>query len=81
MYPGGRLRNYEFIEKSCHFDSSVDYNHKMLVLDAQTSGGLLMAVKPKDVDGVIDELKHLGYPKGCIVGEVLDRNKKSVYIH
>lgn len=78
--PGAAFRNQEFSEENCYFEPSVDYNHKMLVLDAQTSGGLLMAVKPKDVDGVIKELKHLGYPKSCIVGEVLDRRKKSVYI-
>lgn len=79
--PGAAFRNQEFTEAQCHFEASVDYNHKMLVLDAQTSGGLLMSVKPQDVDGIVKELKQSGYPQSCVVGDVLDQDDKSVYIH
>jgi len=78
--PGAAFRNQEFTSDSCHFEPSVDYNHKMLVLDAQTSGGLLMSVKQEDVDGIIEELKFHGYPDTCVVGEVIKRNDKSVYV-
>ena len=78
--PGAAFRNQEFTEASCHFNSSVDYNHKMLVLDAQTSGGLLMSVKPENVKNIIEELKQSGYPSTCVVGEVTSRKAKSAYI-
>ena len=78
--PGAAFRNQEFTESSCHFESSVDYNHKMLVLDAQTSGGLLMAVKQENVNRIIDELKQSGYPLACTVGEVYPHRDKSVFI-
>lgn len=78
--PGAAFRNQEFTDESCHFETSVDYNHKMLVLDAQTSGGLLMAVKPGDVDDIIEELKNSGYPSSCVVGQAMGRSDKSVYV-
>jgi len=78
--PGAAFRNQEFTEGHCEFDPSVDYNHKMLVLDAQTSGGLLMAVKPQKVDGVLAELTKTGLKQTAIVGDVLERQEKSVYI-
>ena len=78
--PGAAFRNQEFTEANCHFETSVDYNHKMLVLDAQTSGGLLMTVKTDDVKNIIEELKQSGYPSSCVVGEVVPRSNKSVYV-
>jgi selenide,water dikinase len=79
--PGAAFRNKEFAQAHCDFESSVDYNHKMLMLDAQTSGGLLMAVKPKDADSVLSNLKKAGYPQSAIVGEVINRQEKAVYVH
>jgi selenide,water dikinase len=52
----------------------------MLVLDAQTSGGMLITVKPEDSDSMIKELKESGYSESCVVGEIVERGEKSVYI-
>lgn len=79
--PGAAFRNMEFATESCLFESSVDYNHKMLMFDAQTSGGILMSVKPEKADSILEELKQVGYPESCVVGEVLKHKDKSVYIH
>jgi len=78
--PGAAFRNQEFTEESCHFDSSVDYNHKMLVLDAQTSGGLLMCVPENKTGEIIIELQNAGYPDSSIIGSVSKRSGKSVYV-
>jgi len=78
--PGAAFRNKEFAEGNCSFESSVDYNHKMLVFDAQTSGGILMATKPEDIDSIIKELKEAGYPESCVVGEVIERKDRSVFV-
>ncbi|MCB2220552.1 MAG: selenide, water dikinase SelD [Bacteroidetes bacterium] len=79
--PGAAFRNKEFTEGHCHFEQNIDYNYKMLVLDAQTSGGLLMAVKPDKADDAINALIESGYPVSTIVGEVIKRNNQSVYVY
>jgi selenide, water dikinase len=78
--PGAAFRNKEFAMSGCHFDPGLDYNRTMLLFDAQTSGGLLMAVKASDADAIINALKNEGHPMAAIVGEVGARNEKSIVV-
>jgi selenide, water dikinase len=79
--PGAAFRNLEFTEKDCHFDPALDYNHKMLVADAQTSGGMLMCVPKDKADAVLTELKNSGYPYSAEIGVVTEKSNKSVYVY
>lgn len=78
--PGASFRNQDYTEEYCLIEESVDYNHKMLLLDAQTSGGLLMSATAKSADTIIDELKNAGYPDTAIVGEVVKKKEKPMWI-
>ncbi len=69
--PGAAFRNLEYIEKHVAFQS-VDYNVKMIMTDAQTSGGLLMGVKPEVAEDVVNELKNKGLNQTAIIGEVTE---------
>lgn len=69
--PGAAFRNLEYTEKSIIIDGC-SYNHKMLLMDAQTSGGILMGVMPNDVDSILNALKSKGYIFAQVVGEVED---------
>ncbi len=78
--PGATFRNQEFTASQIHFTRSVDYNLKMLVHDAQTSGGLLMSVNPDFADLLAKELNELDPASGgSIVGEVLMKSPRTVY--
>ena len=68
--PGAAFRNLDYIEDACSFDDSVDYNTKMFLVDAQTSGGILMCVKREYAEEVLEKLKASTYPASSIVGEV-----------
>ena len=78
--PGATFRNQEFTGDRAHFTRGVDYNLKMLVHDAQTSGGLLMTVNPDHADRVVRELKA-GDPEcgAVIIGEVLSESPRTLY--
>jgi selenide,water dikinase len=78
--PGAAFRNQEFAAEDCECSESVDYNHKMMVFDAQTSGGLFMSVPEKDAANIRNELIQAGYPQTCIVGKVIPQKNKAVYI-
>jgi selenide,water dikinase len=78
--PGAAFRNKEFAMSGCHFDSGLDYNQTMLLFDAQTSGGLLMAARASDADKIITALRNDGHPLAAIVGEVVERKEKSVLV-
>lgn len=67
MWPGGSQRNLKWIEAEVFTERTVD-EWKPLI-DAQTSGGLLVALPPSEVDG------YLGSVPGSVqVGEVTSDN-------
>ncbi len=78
--PGAAFRNLEFVENDCHYEKSVGYNHKMLLLDAQTSGGLLISSPPEQAETILEALKRTSHPESAIIGEVIEKKQKPVYV-
>ena len=78
--PGAAFRNQEFTGESAHFTRNADYNLKMLAHDAQTSGGLLMAVTPDHANQVVQELNDVDPENGgTLIGEVLNKSPRTLY--
>ncbi|MBU8921414.1 MAG: selenide, water dikinase SelD [Bacteroidales bacterium] len=75
--PGAAFRNQEYAEPSCSFKSA-DYNLKMLMYDAQTSGGILMAAPPSAAGQIIDELKDGECPHVAVVGRVVSKQSSAI---
>lgn len=78
--PGACFRNLEFVEEHCEFSNSLDYNLKMLLLDAQTSGGLLACVKPELANLALNEFEKNGLPSATIIGEVVEDKSVGVKV-
>lgn len=79
--PGASFRNLDFVQPSLHVTRLVEPHLKMLASDAQTSGGLLMSVPPEVVNQVINDLKATGkHPDAKIIGEVLPKTRKAIYL-
>ena len=77
--PGAAFRNQKYLEKYCKF-KNVDYNIKMLMFDAQTSGGILMCVNPLKVEDILSELRKSCYPNAAVVGEVQNEGRSRIII-
>jgi len=48
--PGGSRNNLDFVEKNVRWAQNITDIQKIILADAQTSGGLLIAINPKDAD-------------------------------
>ena len=68
--PGACFRNLEFTETDTAFAADLTYEQKMLAMDAQTSGGLLICCDPVKAPEMLADLAGLGYGRSMIVGEV-----------
>lgn len=68
--PGAAFRNLEYTERETRFEEGLDYNLKMIAHDAQTSGGLLMAVAPQKAARLLGELHSVGHPEAAVIGAV-----------
>jgi selenide, water dikinase len=78
--PGACFRNLEFAEDECRFENTLTYELKMLMMDAQTSGGLLICVKNENVKEMIHSLKEAGYAHTMEIGLVMEKENKAVIV-
>jgi selenide, water dikinase len=70
--PGGTRRNLEDTAGAVSWGAGVDDTTRLLLCDAQTSGGLLMAVSPDRVTELQGQLRARQAPAGAVIGEVTD---------
>ncbi len=68
--PGASFRNLRYIDPYVRFAEDIDYNVKMLLVDAQTSGGLLLSSPAEKTAQVVADLKACGYPVAAVIGTV-----------
>ena len=68
--PGGTHRNLSGVEGITSWHHGVGDDAKLLLCDAQTSGGLLIAVEEDKVKRLLDELKARGVKDPRLVGEI-----------
>jgi selenide,water dikinase len=78
--PGGSRRNLGYAEGFARFDPRLDAVERLLLADAQTSGGLLLAVPPERADRLLEELLRRGTPARAVVGEVVTGAAGSVEV-
>lgn len=66
--PGGTKRNLDDLGADVDFGSTSD-EQRLALADAQTSGGLLMAVPPEKLDGLLQELEGQA-PVASVIGRI-----------
>jgi selenide,water dikinase len=69
--PGGTKRNIASVAGAVSFAAGVDEAARLLLADAQTSGGLLIAVAPDRVDALVAALGRAATPAAAVIGRVV----------
>ena len=67
--PGGTRSNLDSANRWTSWPNDLPESSKLILADAQTSGGLLAAVDPAKIDRLLDDLGEKG-ERGFVVGEV-----------
>lgn len=71
LIPGGTVRNLEAAQ-DVTWDPSLTEPERMVCVDAQTSGGLLLAVPDDQVPDVVASLQLEGTPAAAVIGRITD---------
>jgi selenide, water dikinase len=71
---GGTRRNFDDAEKIAHFSNDVAEVDRLLLCDAQTSGGLLISVPAEHADALLAELRRGHSLAAVIVGDIRSGN-------
>jgi selenide,water dikinase len=80
LFPGGSVKNYEYAGTRVSFDPRVATETRMLMCDAQTSGGLLIAVAKKRSQRLCELLTKRGVRFASIIGQVVASRSRHLYI-
>ena len=70
IFPGGTYDNRLYFGSNVHFDPALDEPSQLLLFDAQTSGGLLLAVSADRLDQLLSRASQMDQPM-WVIGEVL----------
>ena len=68
--PGGTHRNLESLGPDVTWDDSITDIQKLLLADAQTSGGLLISVPDESTDSLLSALEHHGVETRAVIGSI-----------
>jgi selenide,water dikinase len=77
--PGGLKNNRDFIGDCVGFAESVPQEYRDLLLDPQTSGGLLIAISPKSAESAISALERRSV-SARRVGEVITKTNPLLFV-
>jgi len=68
--PEGSHNNHRYLADFVKYDDSISPEAELLLCDAQTSGGLLVAVSPERADEMLATLSDTSTP-GTVIGEII----------
>jgi selenide,water dikinase len=70
--PGGTRRNYESLQGAIVWDPEIRQEAQLILCDAQTSGGLLIAVPKDRTSALIERLRERQTPAFALIGEIIE---------
>jgi selenide,water dikinase len=78
--PGGTRRNLAAAESFTRFAPGLSETDRLLLADAQTSGGLLIAVDSARTDDLVGALRRAGTPAAAVIGAITPGGAGSIEV-
>lgn len=80
IVPGGTLNNLDFVKDVAEWDPAIPKNEKIILCDAQTSGGLLISVPVRYSEELLGDLINNGMTYARIIGKVLRKGNGKIFV-
>jgi selenide,water dikinase len=68
--PGGTHANLRFLADWVSFDEGLTKEERLMLADAQTSGGLLVVVSPERAESMLDRMTRAGVSAASVIGRM-----------
>ncbi len=79
IIPGGTYNNLDFVQQDVEFGTHTRTD-RLLLSDAQTSGGLLIAMQASDAENYLADLHKSGLSAACVIGEFVAKGKGKINV-
>lgn len=80
VVPGGTRRNLEYVSPRVDWGDGFQEYEKLLAADAQTSGGMLIAVPEERLDSLLADLNSRGTAAAAVVGRMRERMEPTIVV-
>jgi selenide,water dikinase len=80
LIPAGAYKNREFREPMIEFAETVARSRQDVLVDPQTSGGLLISVAGHQVDKLVAALKDAGIHDAAQIGEICNGPEEKIWV-
>ena len=78
--PGGTRANLKYVSEKMSWAEGIAEEEKLILADAQTSGGLLIAVAPKKLNALMAGLAARGVETRAVIGEVIEGEAGKIFV-
>jgi len=78
--PGGTSNNLDFVSKIVHWSANISQVMKLMICDAQTSGGLLISIPENESEALLSDLKTNGVEAAAIIGTITESGKNYISV-
>lgn len=79
VIPGGSKSNHKWLEPDVHYDD-IAPEEQIILCDAITSGGLLVALSEAEAKSYVADLHKAGMNVAAIIGKVIEKKDKLIYV-
>jgi len=80
IIPGGTTNNLNHFSRYVTWDSNISSVTKIILCDAQTSGGLIVAIPQNEKDKLLSELKDTGILKVAHIGNCIGEGDGMIFV-
>ncbi len=80
LIPGGTIANFRFIKEKACWDEGLSYEEKLILSDAQTSGGLLISIAKSKEEKLLRSLKARGVREARKIGRIIEDEKCRIIV-
>ena len=80
VIPGGTKSNLEFVSDKVDWDDNISEEKKLILADAQTSGGLLICCPEDKGQKLLETLRSKSVKESKIIGQIIEHKKCRIKI-
>ena len=80
IVPGGSVNNLDYFTKYVTWDKDISAITRIILCDAQTSGGLLFTVPGGEKEKIVSALKNAGIKSAAHIGNCVDEGEGMIFV-
>jgi len=79
--PGGTRNNYDFVKEKLDYENTISEIDRLLMNDAQTSGGLLIFAAAEYKEELITAAAQMGLTCFEQIGQIIEKSTRSIFVY